>query len=403
MRDPFEGVEDARRALVAVAVALAGLVAIGVVNPTALGTVGVVVGIILMIVVHEAGHFATAKWSGMKVSEFFVGFGPRLWAVRRGETEYGVKAIPAGGYVRIVGMHNLEEVDPEDEPRTYRSKPFPNRLLVGVAGSFTHFVMAIALLWIIFGFVGVPEPSPAVGEVVDDSPAVGVLREGDRILAVDGAEVEEWDDIPRLVQPRPGERLTLTIEREGRVLEVPVTPEAEEVDGETVGLIGFRPTVEEVTRPLPTAAGDAVTDTGRIAKESVAAVGRFFSPSNLERYGQALTGEAEPAEDSRFLSPVGATQVASQAVRAGLREVLLFLVLINVFVGTLNMFPLPPLDGGHVAIAAYEWAASAIRGHRVQVDMAKVLPIAALVVTIFVFIGLSALWLDIVRPVDVGF
>src|SRR2546421_10982618 len=87
-------------------------------------TVAVVIAIVVMIMLHELGHFATAKWAGMKVTEYFLGFGPRLWSIRRGETEYGVKAIPAGGYVKIIGMTNLEEVDPADEPRTYRQKPF---------------------------------------------------------------------------------------------------------------------------------------------------------------------------------------------------------------------------------------------------------------------------------------
>jgi RIP metalloprotease RseP len=109
----------------------------------------VIVAIIAMVMLHELGHFATAKWSGMKVTEYFLGFGPRLWSFRRGETEYGVKALPLGGYVKIIGMSNLEEVPPEDEPRTYREKPFRNRLLVAVAGSAMHFILAVILVFAI--------------------------------------------------------------------------------------------------------------------------------------------------------------------------------------------------------------------------------------------------------------
>ncbi len=404
MRDPFEGRFEARRALLVVLLVVAGVVAVGVLNPTALGTIGVLVGIILMIMIHEAGHFVTAKWSDMKVTEFFVGFGPRLWSRRSGETEYGVKAIPAGGYVRIIGMSNIEEVDPADEERTFRSKPYRSRLLVAVAGSFTHFVMAILGLFVIFAALGTPEAQPIVGEVIEDTPAQRVgLRADDRIVAVDGEPVEAWEDVPERVQPRAGERIVLSVERGGEVVEVPVVPEAVESDGEEIGVVGFRPRVDDVTRPLPAAAVDSFTETGSIVKQSVLAVGRFFTPSNLERYTSALTGAEEPAEDTRFLSPVGATQVASQAVEEGVREVLLFLVLINIFVGTLNMFPLPPLDGGHVAVATYEKVASTVTGRPVRADMAKIMPVAALVVMVLLFIGISALWLDIVRPIDVGF
>ena len=116
----------------------------------------VVVCLIVMIMVHELGHFLAAKHGHMKVTEYFLGFGPRLWSFRRGETEYGVKALPLGGYVKIPGMTNLEEVRPEDEARTYREQPFHARLLVAVAGSAMHFLMAFVLLWVLLTFVGLP-------------------------------------------------------------------------------------------------------------------------------------------------------------------------------------------------------------------------------------------------------
>ena len=114
----------------------------------------VILALVAMIMLHELGHFATAKWSGMKVTEYFLGFGPKLWSIRRGETAYGVKAIPAGGYVRIVGMTMLEEVDPVDEARSYRQATFPRRLLVAVAGSAVHFIIAFVLLFSLYAFSG---------------------------------------------------------------------------------------------------------------------------------------------------------------------------------------------------------------------------------------------------------
>src|SRR4051812_7182948 len=106
----------------------------------------IVLAIIVMIFLHELGHYVTAKWAGMKVTEYFIGFGPRIWSFQRGETEYGVKAIPAGAYVRIIGMNSLDEVDPADEPRTYRQQPFWQRFTVAVAGSTMHFLLALILL-----------------------------------------------------------------------------------------------------------------------------------------------------------------------------------------------------------------------------------------------------------------
>src|SRR4029077_3094058 len=110
----------------------------------------VIFALIAMVMIHELGHFLTAKWAGMKVTEYFFGFGPKLWSIRRGETEYGIKAVPLGGYVRILGMSNLEQVDPADEARTYRQKSYPRRLSVAVAGSFMHFVIAFLLLVVLW-------------------------------------------------------------------------------------------------------------------------------------------------------------------------------------------------------------------------------------------------------------
>ena len=124
----------------------------------------VIVAIIVMVMVHELGHFATAKWSRMKVTEYFVGFGPRLWSIRRGETEYGVKAIPAGGYVRILGMTNLEEIDPADEAGTYRQQPFHKRIIVASAGSFMHFVMAFLLAYAALALLRVADVDLAGGD-----------------------------------------------------------------------------------------------------------------------------------------------------------------------------------------------------------------------------------------------
>src|SRR5207248_6378932 len=126
---------------------------------------GVIGALIAIVMLHEFGHFVTAKWSGMKVSEYFFGFGPRLWSIKKGETEYGIKAIPVGGYVRILGMNNLEKVDPADEARTYRQQSYPRRLLVAVAGSAMHFLIAFLLLIVVWAAIGHPQGTTQVGSI----------------------------------------------------------------------------------------------------------------------------------------------------------------------------------------------------------------------------------------------
>src|SRR5690606_35710958 len=175
----------------------------------------IVLGIVVMIFLHELGHFATAKWTGMKVTEFFISFGPKIWSFRRGETEYGLKAIPAGAYVRIVGMNNLDEIDdPADEPRTYRQQSFARRLLVVSAGSIMHMVQAWVLLVLAIGVFGIPggsvtdpdsgdiEAFPVAAVVADSAAERAGFEDGDRIVAIDGEPVSAYggDDLADIIR-----------------------------------------------------------------------------------------------------------------------------------------------------------------------------------------------------------
>ncbi|MGH9165801.1 MAG: M50 family metallopeptidase [Acidimicrobiales bacterium] len=412
-----------RGALVRLLVVVAG----GVVAAYLTGvtqTVLVVVAIVVMIMLHELGHFATAKWSGMKVTEYFLGFGPKLWSVRRGETEYGVKAIPAGGYVKIIGMSNLETVDPADEARTYRQQPFRNRLAVAVAGSTVHFILAFLLLWSIFAVVGLVDydkPQLQIGSIsrlaTGPSPAQQAgLAVGDKLVAVDHAAVANWDAVTSYIRKRPGRTIVFTVQRGQRRLELPVVPaDLAKVDpGPNVatgkpskaprGYVGIGATYPVVKAGPIESLGKATTGLGRASVDTVKALGAIFSPSGASSYGRQLVGDrgdqAQPGgDDPRFLSPVGFVRVASQAADTGWREVLTLLFSINVFVGLFNMIPLLPLDGGHVAIATYERIRSR-RGHRYQADIAKVMPIYYAVFLLIVFIGVSSLYLDVVKPLS---
>lgn len=176
----------------------------------------VVGAVVLMIFLHELGHYLAARWSGMKVTEFFLGFGTRIWSFRRGETEFGLKAIPAGAYVKIPGMNNLEEVDPAEEPRTYRQAPFRSRLGVAVAGSAMHFLLALVLLVVqLAAFGRASEDRWVVGELTEGAAAeVAGLREGDRIVSFDGEPVEDYDTFRDQIRTASG-AVPVVVERDG--------------------------------------------------------------------------------------------------------------------------------------------------------------------------------------------
>src|SRR3954463_15250229 len=196
----------------------------------ALGVIGFIVALLVSVNLHEGGHFLTARKFGMKASKFFVGFGPTVWSFHRGETEYGVKAIPAGGFVKIEGMTPLEEVAPGDESRAFWKFPVGQRAVVLAAGSFMHFVLAFVLVYAVVLAVGIAEKDPPVVGTVTKclttdtkdtcaspsakpAPAANVLKPGDRITAINGAPVDTWSDAVSSIRGSANKPVTLTIER----------------------------------------------------------------------------------------------------------------------------------------------------------------------------------------------
>ena len=386
----------------------------------ALGAVLVIAAVLMMIVFHEFGHFATAKLTGMKVTEFFVGFGPRLWSVRKGETEYGVKALPLGGYCKIPGMTLLEEVDPADEPRTYRQQRFWKRLLVATAGSATHFIVAFLLIYggLASGAI-LPlnaEPLAEVGELSSfgtegQTPAERAgFRVGDRIVAVDGDLVTDWEQVRTYISSRSGQEIEFLVERDGRRLPLSATPvdarrivvdgqPAAPPDGPAVGRLGVLPGYETYG-PL-SAVPAAGKELGEFTVVTAGALRDLVTPSGITAYVDQLQGEETQPDDPRFLSPIGLAKVADTAAQSGIATILFLLIAINVFVGMFNMVPLLPLDGGHVAIAVYE-AIRARPGKRYFADVSKLQPVLILTLTLLGALALTSLWLDIFRPLQLN-
>ena len=371
--------------------------------------VAFVFAVIAMIMLHEAGHFVTAKWSGMKVTEFFFGFGPRLWSLRRGETTYGVKAAPLGGYVKILGMSNLEkDIDPADEPRTYRQQSYPKRMLVAAAGIVTHFVVAVVVLTLLWTVVGVPgdKASLTVAEIsrlqTGESPAQQAgFQVGDRIVSYDDRTPRDWEEVRTYIRSRPDQPINLVVVRDGKRITLTVTPTPVTNDDETVGFIGLGPQpVMETTGPV-----DGVLraghDVGVLTWRSIGALGSFFSPSSLQNYANLVTDGArdtsEADEEARPVSIVGVVRIAGQAAETGWFNVLNLFVVLNIFVGVFNMIPLLPFDGGHIAIATYERFRSR-RGRPYRADIAKMMPVTAAVVVLMLMLGLTTIWLDIFQP-----
>lgn len=417
---PLTGLQATRDRWGGLALAVGLLVVVQVV--WGLSMLIVVLAVIAMIFLHEMGHYLTARAAGMKVTEFFLGFGPRLWSMRRGETVYGLKAIPVGAYVRIIGMNNLDEVSPTEEHRTYRSKPYWRRMSVAVAGSTVHFLLALVLIFSFLVIGGkhedVPSPDWTVNYVIPGSPAdrAGLLP-GDRIVSVNHNPVATMSQMVDVL-PEPGTPVSLGVERGDEVLARPLTLDSHPGDPSR-GYIGISSESAWSRRSVDVGYLEAVPETldqfGFLVKESVFGIGRLFSPSGLSDFFRDVADEptqqsSAPAEGGfttaatadngdRVVSIFGVLKIGADLTENGYGNLLLFLALLNVFIGVFNMIPLLPFDGGHVVIATYERLRS-WRGRRYMADVSKMVPVAYAVILILGFVFIGSVYLDFTDPVE---
>ncbi len=366
------------------------------------GTVAIVVffsGLLCIILIHELGHYGAARAFGFKVEEYFVGFGPRIWSTHRNGIEYGVKALPVGGYVKIAGMNPYEEVSAEDLPRSYGAKPIWQRALVIGAGPGSHFIVAAVLFALWLGFFGDPRtPVPIIGSVETtlnghQAPAAAAgLRAGDRIVGVGGVVNPTPEQLLRYTTGHVGQPVVFAIERAGRVLHLTMTPETAKVGGRTIGRIGILLGPEKPG--LLGAVGGGVTEVGRSVVASFHQIARLFGPQGIGRvftllFTNAKRTTADPTSVVGIGRAVGATGSAGDW-----GTVLYFLAFVTVFIGLVNLVPLPPFDGGHLAVLAAE----KIRGKKI--DMRKLIPISAVVMAFFVVFVLATILLDITKPLS---
>jgi membrane-associated protease RseP (regulator of RpoE activity) len=394
-----------------------------------LGVLLFAVGIGISIALHEAGHMYSAKAFGMKVRRYFIGFGPTLFSFRRGETEYGLKLIPAGGFCDIAGMTALEELpDPQDRKRAFFRFPTWQRVVVLSAGSLTHFALGIVLIYVMAVSTGLPNlnraPTPAVvaevsrcivvqadGSCQPGSPApardAGLLP-GDRVLAVAGTPVRDFNELVTAIQERSGPT-EFKLERDGQqrtalidVVRVPVSALGGQGD-KPVGAIGVkaqRPEAATLQYGPVDAVGPTITFTGTMFVNTWDGLQQF--PQKVPLLLDRIAGEDRPDTP---VSVVGASVLGGDAVGFGAWWFFLFLLAaLNLFVGVFNLLPLLPLDGGHIAVNVYEGVRNAIRRafgrpNGPPVDYNRLMPLTYAVV--IVFIGISALTItaDIINPI----
>lgn len=473
------------------------------------------VSLLAAIMLHELGHFATARRFGMRADRYFLGFGPTLWSMRHGETEYGVKAIPAGGFVSIRGMTPLDERRPPlsealfdrdalaadrrgqasrdgvdvlevpavpdttwqrmhriltergappdvrdrivdrtrrnagkhptpdevvpvlhevvltettdtgrigdlqhrlckgDEGRFFHDRPAWQRAIVLAAGSAMHFTIAIVVLLV--ALLALPQPTGEVDPVVDGIEQGSAaddagLQPGDRILAVGGMASHEFAELREVIRERPGEPTTVTIERDGseQTLTITPTPTPDPETGETIGLMGFTPRVGTEHLSITDAFYETFAGPASVPAmtwQSLRGIGSVFGPEGLGQLFQQVTGEAERGADGG-MSIVGASAVAGQGVASyGVMWLLFLTAQVNVFIGVLNLLPLPPLDGGHLAVLGVERSVNAIRRLRGRaadftIDARQVAAIALPVIMLFVVVSFGLIWLDITNPIQ---
>ena len=369
----------------------------------------VVLSLIFMIFLHELGHFLTARWTGMKVSGFFLGFGPRLWSFRRGETEYGVRALPLGAYVRILGMSNLEDIAPEEEHRTYRAKPYRSRLLVAVAGSAMHFLLAIGVLWFMFSAIGyfplnasVEERSREwnIAEVIPNTPADAAgFQADDKIIGADGSPLDSRIETVDFISQRPGGNAIFEVERDGQIVFVRSDIGT---NASSDGRIGIR--LRQLSPPPSgffEGLGQSFSELGELVRLSTVGLWEVFSPDGLRNLWNNVFGDGqepisgEGTGESRAVSIYGVSRIA---IDLPWGDMLLLFAAINIFIGLFNLVPLPPLDGGHVAVATYEKLRSR-KGRSYRIDAAKLVPLQYLVLLLLIAVFAAVLYLDITDPI----
>ena len=388
-----------------------------------IGVLAFIVALLFSVMVHEAGHYFFAVHYKMKVTEFFLGFGQRIWSTRRGETEFGIKAIPAGGYCRIVGMSAREELPEEDQDRAFYKASASKRLVVLGAGSFLHFLLGFLILFTIFAVVGtaaltskVEQVSPCI--VITNractstdlpSPAkVAGIQRGDKFIAINAVPVTNWSKDVLKIRNHPGRVVDLTLLRNGEEIHLKITPQTITLDGKKLAIMGVINELGMLRQSIP----DSIAHSTALGRDLfISSIKSLISlPAKIPSLLSQTFGN-KPRDPQGLVGVVGVAQASAQTVGntslAWNERIATFLMIIaslNIFVGIFNLLPLLPLDGGHMAIAIADgirqsWARARRKPAPRGIDVESLTPITIVVFVILAGLSLLLLFADIFNPV----
>jgi membrane-associated protease RseP (regulator of RpoE activity) len=377
-----------------------------------LGMLAFVVALLLSVMVHEFGHFVTARRYGMWVSEFFVGFGKRIWSVQRGETEFGVKAIPAGGYCKIEGMSPNDAMPEGEEDRAFYRASSGKKLVVLGAGSFLHFVLGYLLLFVLFAGVGTNQVLPIIGEVVSNSAAQSAgIQVGDEVTSINGVEVTTWYKDVEAIRNSQGKELTLGLLRDGQSITITATPRLTDIDGTERYVLGIVNITGLKRSGVVESASNSFKVTKSFLSESVKSLAKL--PEKIPAlWGATVRGEERDANG--LVGVVGVARVSGEAVGSDkltpmerLATFLLIVASLNIFVGIFNLLPILPLDGGHMAVAIADEIRAFLarlrgRPRPAPIDVTVLTPITMVVFVVLACLTLLLLVADVINPVTLN-
>jgi len=373
-----------------------------------LGILAFVVALLFSVMVHEFGHYITARRYGMWVSEFFVGFGKRLWSVQRGETEFGVKAIPAGGYCKIEGMAPNDEMPAGQEDRAFYKASSGKKLIVLGAGSFLHFVLGFVLLFTLFAGIGTNQVLPVINEVVPNSAAQAAgIRAGDEVVSINGKRVTEWYKDVEVIRESQGRELSLVLNRNGEEISVTASARLTDIDGTKRYVLGIVNDVGLKRSGLLLSIKNSAIVTRDFLTESVRSLGKL--PEKIPAlWGATVRGEERDANG--LVGVVGVARVSGEAVGSDkltpmerLATFVLIVASLNIFVGVFNLLPILPLDGGHMAVAIADEIRAFLarlrgRPRPAPIDVTVLTPITMVVFVVLATLTLLLLVADVINP-----
>jgi regulator of sigma E protease len=296
-----------------------------------------ILGLGVLMVVHEGGHYLAARAFKMRVTRFSIGFGPALFrhTPKGSPTTYQIAIIPLLAYVQIAGMNPLEDIDPKDEG-SYANASLLGRITTIFAGPFANYLFASVLFFAAILVGGKEVPTMKVVVMPNSAAATAQMKDGDEVLEVAGTTVQEWDQMRSLISARPKQETDLGVRRDGQILHLKVTPAPAGESGE--GRIGVAPQVQLVPATLGEATSIAIKQPAAVVATTVVQLGRM------------ITGKDKP----ELSGPVGIVRETARAVKHGLAPFLFLLGLLSAYLGAFNLFPIPALDGGRLMFLAYE-------------------------------------------------